>query len=153
MAHKHSEVTLGKQIRTLFNVGAMGSMTDGVLLDHFARGGEAAEPAFAMLVERHGPMVLRVCRNLLADAHLAEDAFQTTFQGLPVSAKLSDRGRVVGADGRPVAGAQVIIREWATRRTMGMRQPEVEKLLRGQDIPDIPRSHCPFRPKARFVGG
>ena len=79
MANRHSTATFGKQILTLFSTGTMGAMTDGALLEHFASGGDAAEPAFATLVERHGPMVLRVCRNLLADLHLAEDAFQVTF--------------------------------------------------------------------------
>ena len=37
------------------------------------------ETAFAALVERHGPMVLRVCRSRLGDRHDAEDAFQATF--------------------------------------------------------------------------
>ena len=79
MADRPSTPTIDKQIRTLFSIGATGAMTDGALLEHFARGGEAAEPAFASLVERHGPMVMRVCRNVLADLHLAEDAFQVTF--------------------------------------------------------------------------
>ncbi len=70
---------INRQIRTLFDVGALGAMSDRGLLDHFARGGEAKEAAFATLVERHGPMVLRVSRHLLADGHLAEDAFQVTF--------------------------------------------------------------------------
>jgi len=79
MANKNSAITLGKQIRTLFDAGALGAMPDRGLLDHFARGGETSEAAFVTLVERHGPMVLRVCRHLLADSHLAEDAFQVTF--------------------------------------------------------------------------
>jgi len=79
MADRISAVTLGTQIRTLFDVGALGAMPDRGLLDHFARGGDASEAAFATLVERHGPMVLRVCRQLLTDSHLAEDAFQVTF--------------------------------------------------------------------------
>ncbi len=70
---------INRQIRTLFDIGAVGSMSDRGLLDHFARGGEAREAAFATLVERHGPMVLRVSRRLLSDGHLAEDAFQVTF--------------------------------------------------------------------------
>ena len=69
----------GKQIGMLFDLGALGAMPDRGLLDLFARGGEASEAAFATLVERHGPMVLRVCRHVLADGHLAEDAFQVTF--------------------------------------------------------------------------
>jgi len=72
--------TIRRQLRTLFNLGAIGELTDGQLLERFAtRGGEAAELAFAALVERHGPMVLRVCRNRLRDPNDAEDAFQATF--------------------------------------------------------------------------
>ncbi len=72
--------TIGRQLRTVFNLGAIGDLTDGQLLERFAaRGGEAAELAFAAIVERHGPMVLRVCRHALFDPHDAEDAFQATF--------------------------------------------------------------------------
>jgi RNA polymerase sigma factor (sigma-70 family) len=51
--------------------------TDRELLDHFVR--HRDEEAFAVLLHRHGPMVLGVCRRLLRDAHAAEDAFQATF--------------------------------------------------------------------------
>jgi RNA polymerase sigma factor (sigma-70 family) len=40
------------------------------------------EAAFAHLVGRHGPMVWRLCRRLIGDAHLAEDCFQATFLAL-----------------------------------------------------------------------
>ena len=67
-------------IRVLFAVGSVGLLTDGQLLERFATGGgEASELAFATLVDRHGPMVLRVCRGLLFDPDDAEDAFQATF--------------------------------------------------------------------------
>ena len=41
--------------------------------------GEAAELAFAALVDRHGPLVFRACRAILGDEHDARDAFQATF--------------------------------------------------------------------------
>ncbi|MDR3635463.1 MAG: RNA polymerase sigma factor [Isosphaeraceae bacterium] len=52
---------------------------DRRLLALFSEGGELAEDAFATLVKRHGPMVLRVGRSLLRDEHEANDLFQTTF--------------------------------------------------------------------------
>jgi len=72
-----------RQLRTLFNLGAMGELTDGQLLERFAtQEGEAAELAFAALVERHGPMVLRACRNSLRDPNDVQDAFQATVLAL-----------------------------------------------------------------------
>ena len=68
------------RVRTLFGVGAVGDLSDGQLLERFATGrGEAAELAFAALVERHGSMVLRVCRGVLSGPDDAQDAFQATF--------------------------------------------------------------------------
>jgi RND family efflux transporter MFP subunit len=65
---------------TLLTFGTTRDLSDGQLLERFATvGGEAAEHAFAALVERHGPMVLHVCRSVLSDPHDAEDAFQATF--------------------------------------------------------------------------
>jgi len=69
-----------RQIHTLFHLGTTRGLTDGQLLERFATGpGESAELAFAALVERHGAMVLRVCRSRLADPHDTQDAFQATF--------------------------------------------------------------------------
>jgi RNA polymerase sigma factor (sigma-70 family) len=69
-----------RHLHTLFNVGVTANQTDGQLLERFATlRGEAAELAFAALVERHGPMVFRACRGILENEHDAHDAFQATF--------------------------------------------------------------------------
>ena len=65
---------------TLLTAGTLGSLSDGQLLDHFRSGRDAAgQEAFRILVERHGVMVLALCRSLVRDPHEAEDAFQATF--------------------------------------------------------------------------
>jgi RNA polymerase sigma factor (sigma-70 family) len=51
--------------------------SDADLLERFRR--QREEAAFTLLMQRHGPMVLAVCRRVLGDAHEAEDAFQATF--------------------------------------------------------------------------
>lgn len=69
-----------RRIDVLFNVGTAADLSDGELLERYAsRGGEAAELAFAALVERHGPVVYRVCRRMLRDPNDAQDAFQAAF--------------------------------------------------------------------------
>jgi RNA polymerase sigma factor (sigma-70 family) len=69
-----------RQLRTLYRFGVIGNQSDEELLDRFlARRDETAEEAFSVLLQRHGPMVLGVCRRVLGDVHEAEDAFQATF--------------------------------------------------------------------------
>jgi RNA polymerase sigma factor (sigma-70 family) len=81
MESARSSPDLGSQLTTLYTLGAAGSLTDGQLLERFlARMDPAAsDAAFTALVDRHGAMVLSVCRQLLSDPHDAEDAFQATF--------------------------------------------------------------------------
>jgi RNA polymerase sigma factor (sigma-70 family) len=52
-------------------------LTDAQLLQRFLVHRE--ETAFGLLVQRHGPMVLGVCRRVLGQAEGAEDSFQATF--------------------------------------------------------------------------
>ena len=52
-------------------------LPDGQLLECFVE--HRQEVAFAALVQRHGPMVMGVCRRLLRNPCDAEDAFQATF--------------------------------------------------------------------------
>ncbi len=69
-----------RDIQTLFETGTAGGLSDRQLLERFVSGRDAsAEAAFEVLVVRHGPMVLRVCNNVLNDPTDAQDAFQATF--------------------------------------------------------------------------
>ena len=52
-------------------------LSDRELLERFVEATD--EVAFTVLIERHGPMVLGVCRRALANFHDAEDACQATF--------------------------------------------------------------------------
>src|SRR5258708_4701918 len=64
-------------VRTLFGRGSLSGIGEGQLLERFIRDHE--EAAFEALVDRHGPMVLGLCRRILNDSSDAEDAFQATF--------------------------------------------------------------------------
>jgi DNA-directed RNA polymerase specialized sigma24 family protein len=66
-----------QQLRRIVRTGAAVAESDAALLGRFI--GDRDETAFAALVERHGPLVLGVCRRLLGDPRKAEDAFQATF--------------------------------------------------------------------------
>jgi RNA polymerase sigma factor (sigma-70 family) len=69
-----------RHAHTLFNEGVLAALADEELLDRFVTAhAEARELAFEALVDRHGKMVLRICRAVLRDKHDAEDAFQATF--------------------------------------------------------------------------
>jgi RNA polymerase sigma factor (sigma-70 family) len=63
---------------------------DAVLLQRYAAGRD--ETAFTALVQRHGPLVQRVCRQLALQPHDADDAFQATFLVLARKAGSVRRG-------------------------------------------------------------
>ncbi len=81
MASARSSGAAAGQLGSLYSLGAAGDLTDGQLLERFLTRDDpaAAEAAFSELVDRHGSMVLSVCRRELGDAHDANDAFQATF--------------------------------------------------------------------------
>jgi RNA polymerase sigma factor (sigma-70 family) len=72
-----SPARLVRHLRRLTASTSVGAGADAALLDRFVH--QRDEAAFADLVKRHGPMVLRLCRRVLGDVHHAEDAFQATF--------------------------------------------------------------------------
>ena len=69
-----------RHIQVAFEFGTVTGLTDRQLVERFAAHRDSdAEVAFAALVQRHGPMVMRVCRSILRNHQDAQDAFQTTF--------------------------------------------------------------------------
>ncbi|HVS35786.1 MAG TPA: RNA polymerase sigma factor [Gemmataceae bacterium] len=80
--------------RRVLRLAPAGGSTDAQLLSRFQAGDDSA---FELLVWRHGPMILNVCRRILNDEHAAEDAFQTTFLALAVKSGAIGRGDAVGA--------------------------------------------------------
>jgi RNA polymerase sigma factor (sigma-70 family) len=68
--------------------------SDGLLLQRFVADRDQA--AFAALVQRHGSLVLGVCRQVLGDWGAAQDAFQNTFLVLARKAGLLDRHSPLG---------------------------------------------------------
>jgi len=121
----------------LFQVGTAAGLSDLSLLERFAdRRDEAAEVAFAGLVERHGPMVLRVCRSVLGDRDEAEDAFQATFLVLASRARAIRRGDSVGSWLHGVALRVANRARWraARRRHHERRHAEMTASARADQI-------------------
>src|SRR4051812_25177691 len=76
MTARRLQSALG-QLCKMLGVQHAGLLPDQQLLERFLA--ESDEAAFAALVERHGPMVLGVCRAVLRNTHDAEDVCQATF--------------------------------------------------------------------------
>jgi polysaccharide biosynthesis/export protein len=90
MTHVHAECSLLPEAP----LEVEPQLSDGELLRRFATASDAA--AFETLVQRHGPMVLGVCRRVLHDTHTAEDAFQATFLVLVRKARAIRRPELLG---------------------------------------------------------
>ncbi len=115
-----SFATLLRRLRQRIDPGA-GGLSDGQLVTRFATLRD--EAAFEALLERHGPMVLNLCRSVLRDAHAAEDAFQATFLVLACKAG-SIRKRPSVASWLHGVARRVALRA----RARAARRPEVQVL-------------------------
>src|SRR5262245_47387688 len=102
---------------------------DAALLNAYGDRGDST--AFRALVERHGPLVLRLCRRLLGDAHSAEDAFQATFLVLARRAKTIRRPEALAAWLFGVAR-----RVCRNARVTGERQRKSEANVRVDSVTD-----------------
>jgi RNA polymerase sigma-70 factor (ECF subfamily) len=112
---------------------------DARLLDRFVK--ERQQAAFAAILFRHGPMVLGVCRRVLASEQDVEDAFQATFLVLARKAGSIRRGAQVGnwlygVAYRAAVKARALNRLRANKEREAGRRPrpegpneEVERLL------------------------
>lgn len=69
--------------------------SDGEILRRFVQ--RRDEAAFGELLDRHGPMILGLCRRLIGDSHLSEDVFQATFLVLARKGKSIRRPDSLGA--------------------------------------------------------
>lgn len=100
MPDKRPERAL-KDIESLFGEGIVAGKDDDQLLERFAM--RRDEAAFDAIVAAHGPMVLAVCRRVLANPSDVEDAFQATFLVLASKARSIRAGTNLGGWLRRVA--------------------------------------------------
>jgi len=84
-----------RQLCRLAGARTVEELGDRQLLEAFAAHHDAE--AFEVLVQRHGPLVLGVCRRVLHDEHDAEDVFQATFLVLAKKAGSIRRQEAVGS--------------------------------------------------------
>src|SRR5262245_3423 len=87
--------TVLKHLRHLGVAGHVADLDDGPLLQLFARTRD--EDAFAVLVQRHGPLVHSVCRRVLGPGPDLEDVFQATFLVLARKARSIRKAASLGS--------------------------------------------------------
>ncbi len=93
MSATHTDLL--RHIRSAMAKEATSALSDQQLLESLLS--QRSEAAFTAVVQRHGAMVLSVCRRLLHHTHDAEDAFQATFLVLAQQAASIRRHESVGS--------------------------------------------------------
>jgi RNA polymerase sigma factor (sigma-70 family) len=117
-----------RHIRKLAGAPDLAEPSDADLLKRFAyqQDGEA----FADLVQRHGPMVLGVCRRILRNADDADDAFQATFLILVRKAAGIARPGALGC----------WLHEVALRTALRARAQAAVRKQHERQVPEMPQS-------------
>ena len=134
MAFERKGLTL-RQIDRLLQGGSVTGLGEGQLLERFVA--DPDDSTLEALIDLHGPMVLGVCRRVLADPADIDDAFQATFLILIRKAKaLRDAHRLGpwlhGVAHRVAARARA---DAVRRRSLERRgsRPERESEVRSPD--------------------
>ncbi len=65
------------QVARVFRDGTLVGLSDREILERFVENHD--ETAFEAILTRHGPMVRRVCRQMLFNTHDVDDAVQAVF--------------------------------------------------------------------------
>ena len=132
------------RIQTLYAAGTLGNQPDEFLLERFLADPAAiAQDCFAVLVERHGPMVYRACRQVLGNDHDAQDAFQATFLVLARRASTVRKRDSLGSWLYGIA-LRIAWRARANRiRLQGLERRVASRINEAESSPEAPEPGWP----------
>ena len=111
-------------IRRIVSPRPAADLSDRQLLERFLHARD--EASFAVLVERHGRLVMGVCRRALRNLHDSEDAFQATFLVLVRKAGSISKRESVGSWLHGVA-YRVATRSRSKNAFRRVREEQVER--------------------------
>jgi RNA polymerase sigma factor (sigma-70 family) len=135
MAH-HPLARVLRHLRGLLGANQTGELSDGQLLERFIQ--RRDESAFALLMQRHGPLVHSVCRRLLNDPNDVDDAFQAVFVVLVRRAGAVDQNRSLASWLYGVAYRTALkARSRTVRLRSRERQAETMPQLAAEEIDEI----------------
>jgi RNA polymerase sigma factor (sigma-70 family) len=143
MAGGLSGVGFRNRLDVLFKFGVVGDLSDGQLVEQFLNDKDGSDQmAFQVLVERHGPAVLSVCRQVLGKSHDAEDAFQAVFLILARKAgSLRKPGSVACWLHGVALRVALRVRADATRRRACERRSAMMKVMAAESEPSSSESY------------
>jgi RNA polymerase sigma factor (sigma-70 family) len=120
-----------RYLRNTYDLPQSQDLTDSDLLERFLTSHD--EAAFTLLVQRHGPMVLGVCRRVLGDIHSAEDSFQATFLVLVRRAASIRKKQSVGSWLHGVA-QRIALRSRAKAALRSQRETQSAQMPRSEAL-------------------